>query len=888
MKPLFLLLLAALPVLYTNAQWSDKTNYFTDSNHMPVSTTTGDQQNALTIRSYPDSGYIVFWEDNRNSAATNQDIYAQKFDKAGKRLWAADGIPVSTGANRQHLYPGTNADSRSYSYAATDSANGFYITYIDDSTNQYAWPRIIVQHITPAGSRVFGTLGYIIAEAKGNSYSYDAPQLIADGNKGFYIAYKRLTGSNMDVQAYCYKDENGAMKYYGGGQMDYNVYLTQIGGCANYTLAFRDAYASDFAIYPDRQNGCNVVMSLKENGLGNNPAYIGFNRLIRVKKNTTTHRYGDNTTFTYKKDTVVTYYRPFYHTYQWTCGDGGTGTGYVLESNGFQKVGYSSYEVEKALGVTLATSGNINADIITSNSRLYTNTVSPWFTQRFVNRSEVFDDMPYEFKVTPYTPRTYGNTVKPGLNKINGGTDTLLSNGDTYLYNYSMNGGGGAVYATALCRNVANTHYDVLLQGLQLSKKTADSFAVEYATALKKGIIIGKDTAGIKYYNPRVSVDANGRGTFYIRDYYTDIRVSPIINGAQLAWGAMGRLIGGGLYGSSYYYADAPFLTVDAKNGTGVLTWQDYRNYSGSNGLNIMMRHLDKLTTANYYPPYKPVEPSLNSNLQTFPLALAGSSKKFSLLEMLNPYPGYPSPYGYASPVLEIQDNVNLGVVYADVHQNTGGTVRQYNGDAYLDRNINVRTETHVAAATKIVSRFFFTTADFNALKAADASVKTPADLIILRQPSTAATAPSAYTPAANEKNFAVIAWKAVNNGYYIQAGISGFVGNNNYFIFPAAAFSAIQVYQPVAANAMAAGNSFIKKLYPTPVTNGQLIITTGNAPVTAMTVEVYAGDGKLLYRQTLPYATQEIRMPLVASGVYRVKITSGKYIFEQAVVCTK
>src|ERR1700709_2553187 len=99
MKHLFLLLCFCVLLATINAQWSNKTNYFADSLHMPVCTDVQTQQHPLTIRSYPDGGYIVFWEDNRNTASTKQDIYAQKYDKNGKRLWKLNGIPVVKGAN---------------------------------------------------------------------------------------------------------------------------------------------------------------------------------------------------------------------------------------------------------------------------------------------------------------------------------------------------------------------------------------------------------------------------------------------------------------------------------------------------------------------------------------------------------------------------------------------------------------------------------------------------------------------------------------------------------------------------------------------------------------------------------------------------------------------
>ena len=885
-RTILLLLIFFVLTVETKAQWSDKTNYFTDSNHMAVSTATGDQVNAFSIRSYPDSGYIIFWEDNRNSSNTGTDIYAQKFNKNGKRLWVLNGIPVSTGPNRQHFFPSMSLDSRNYSYAATDSANGFYITYIDDSLSTYDWQRIMVQHIDSTGKAVFGTTGYIIAQSKGNGFTFDQPQLIADGNKGFFISYKRLANYDMDVFVFCYKDNNGKLKPYGGGQMDENAYLSQVGSCNNYAIAYRDAYVWDYMIYPDLQHGCNIVMSLSENGLGNNSYYTGFNRLIRVKKNTATRLYGDssNNTFTYSKDTVVPFYRVYYITYQWQCGDQ-HGTGYTLESNGFQKVGNYAYSAESAQGVTLPTSGNINVDITTTNVRLYTTSVTPWFTQQFINRSERYSDMPYEFKVSPFTPCTYLNNTKPGLNKINGGTDTLFSDSTLASYFYCLKGSNSSIYAIAKLGDPSGYHNDVMLQHLQLTKQTADSFTVQITTGTKKGVIIGKDTStgfagsNIAYGSPQLAVDTAGNAVFYISDASSFPRVSPVISGTtQLAWGAMGRPAGTGMYAGHYYTPAEPFMTIDPTNGTGILTWYDSRNYNGIYSYNIMMRHIDKLNASDYSPPLKPVYPANGYGGNTWPVALMGSTNKYTLLEL------WDGNTGNASPAVEIQDNHILGVVYVNIFENVN-SIRKYNNQPYLDRDLNITTEKQISANTKILVRLFFTTADFNALKAADASVHTPADLIIVRQPTSSNLTPQTYNHTGNEKSIAVQSWKAVSNGYYIQAGITNLVGSNNYFIFPAGASTLVQSPPVITA---ATDHSFIKDLYPTPVTNGNLQVQTGNAQVTTMLVEIYSADGRLLFKKVLPYATQIITLPELPGGEYNVNITSGNYIFEQSAIFLK
>src|ERR1700761_8709263 len=161
------------------AQWSGTNNLFTDSMHMQVTNASYNQGAAIIVHSYPDSGYFVIWQDSRNDHTNSTTvIYAQKYSKAGVALWTANGIPVSTSTNNQHYTYG-GQDYRNRSYAATDSAGGFYIAYADDSTSSYVYQRACLQHIKTDGTKVFAGPGYIISKSTTPNLSI-SPQLIAD------------------------------------------------------------------------------------------------------------------------------------------------------------------------------------------------------------------------------------------------------------------------------------------------------------------------------------------------------------------------------------------------------------------------------------------------------------------------------------------------------------------------------------------------------------------------------------------------------------------------------------------------------------------------------------------------------------------------------------
>src|SRR5450432_489973 len=190
MKYIFTLLFVLINAFMVSAQWSNTSNLFYDSLDMPVSVSTNEQLHSIVIKSYPDSGYFVIWQDDRNSASTKRDIYAQKYDKAGTRLWALNGLPVVNGQNDEHFTWSSNEDYRNRKYAATDNANGFYIAYADDSIDGGDWSRVCIQHIRPDGSQVFPGPGFIAAQTPaGMLYNFSEPQLINDQAGNIYVSY---------------------------------------------------------------------------------------------------------------------------------------------------------------------------------------------------------------------------------------------------------------------------------------------------------------------------------------------------------------------------------------------------------------------------------------------------------------------------------------------------------------------------------------------------------------------------------------------------------------------------------------------------------------------------------------------------------------------------
>jgi len=88
------------------------------SNGAEVCTATADQRSP-TIVSDGGAGAIVSWYDSR-SGASGDDIYAQRIDATGTRLWGPDDVPVCTAL-----------DAQQFPTIASDAAGGAFVAWQD-------------------------------------------------------------------------------------------------------------------------------------------------------------------------------------------------------------------------------------------------------------------------------------------------------------------------------------------------------------------------------------------------------------------------------------------------------------------------------------------------------------------------------------------------------------------------------------------------------------------------------------------------------------------------------------------------------------------------------------------------------------------------------------
>jgi hypothetical protein len=68
---------------------------------VPISTSTNDQRAPITLLGDGSGGAILAWTDQRSG--TNEDIYAQRVDSSGVRMWDTNGVAISAAAVDQAI-----------------------------------------------------------------------------------------------------------------------------------------------------------------------------------------------------------------------------------------------------------------------------------------------------------------------------------------------------------------------------------------------------------------------------------------------------------------------------------------------------------------------------------------------------------------------------------------------------------------------------------------------------------------------------------------------------------------------------------------------------------------------------------------------------------------
>jgi hypothetical protein len=153
---------------------------------VPVCATIGDQQN-MRVAVDGSGGAIITWEDWRWGARGSKcDIYAQRVDNAGNRVWGGSGITVCAADNDQQ-----------YPQIVSDGNDGAIITWHDKRGGFSA--DVYAQRVAGNGNMVWASGGVPICTA-GDEQDYVA--IASDSVGGAYIAWEDYrNGSDWNIYA---------------------------------------------------------------------------------------------------------------------------------------------------------------------------------------------------------------------------------------------------------------------------------------------------------------------------------------------------------------------------------------------------------------------------------------------------------------------------------------------------------------------------------------------------------------------------------------------------------------------------------------------------------------------------------------------------------------
>ena len=128
------------------------------------------------------SDAVIVWQDYRND---NSDIYAQKIDLNGNTLWADDGIPVCRAPYNQ-LAP----------QLAPDNSGGAIIVWYDYRSGK--GEDIYAQKINSSGGTEWRTDGVAVCSEEGTQWY---PQIVSDGSGGAVICWDDKRGEDFNIYA---------------------------------------------------------------------------------------------------------------------------------------------------------------------------------------------------------------------------------------------------------------------------------------------------------------------------------------------------------------------------------------------------------------------------------------------------------------------------------------------------------------------------------------------------------------------------------------------------------------------------------------------------------------------------------------------------------------
>jgi hypothetical protein len=195
------------------------------SNGIPICDQPANQQNIEII---PDglNGAFVCWEDNRNS---NTDIYFQRLNSAGMKLWNTEGVRATNILREQ-----------TYQKITKDSLNNIVVTFNQSAPNGQD---IFAQKLNSSGTVLWDSAGIPVSNPQFNQVFSN---LILSNNGSFIVTWNDTRGNNVEYDVYC-------SKLYSNGSLvsvssSYNSILLNFELGQNYPNPFNPATKIRFSL----------------------------------------------------------------------------------------------------------------------------------------------------------------------------------------------------------------------------------------------------------------------------------------------------------------------------------------------------------------------------------------------------------------------------------------------------------------------------------------------------------------------------------------------------------------------------------------------------------------------------------------------------------------
>jgi hypothetical protein len=165
----------------------DKNGYVVFQNDGIPLCTADDRQFTPALTSDKEGNAYVVWLDDRPNSTNSTDIYAQKIDKDGNKLWMENGTPVSEFSSPT---PG-----RSDNFSVVDDGKGGIIVVW--TRNYYGYSQLRAQRLNSEGNIMWDSTGTIISDG---AVDNRVPRAIKDTLIGGIVFIFRGNGYSINVQ----------------------------------------------------------------------------------------------------------------------------------------------------------------------------------------------------------------------------------------------------------------------------------------------------------------------------------------------------------------------------------------------------------------------------------------------------------------------------------------------------------------------------------------------------------------------------------------------------------------------------------------------------------------------------------------------------------------